>query len=171
MHYQPVIAIVAIDATALLAAGTYGYMGWREMRADPPFAPGRFAVSFAALAVAALVGFRVMLPVVGYALLAIALVSVFVYDEILEERSRRRRVASLNPRPPVNWQLLLWIGLAAGSAIGIIFVFTSFVNADLASPLPVQYTFQKIAFVAMVSILAWTFLLGRMLDRRFPSPS
>ncbi len=238
MHYQPTIAIIVIDAFALLAAVSYGRSGWRELRCDPPFAPGRFAVSFVAVAIAVLVGFRVLLPVVGYAILCLALVSVYVYDAVLEERTRRRRVASLTPRSGIDWQLIVWIavstlsiallspyivldeyrvpalivalcslvmsgiawriatapvqlegddiaaerrrdrfrrirktGLASGLAIGIIFVFTSFVNADLRSPMQIQFTVQSIAFFASFGIYGWMLLAGRIVIWRFPSAS
>ncbi|MHB8433301.1 MAG: hypothetical protein ACYC8W_07070 [Candidatus Tyrphobacter sp.] len=76
----------------------------------------RYGVAVVAFALAALVLLGIVQPVIGYAVLCLAMVSVFVADLAYEERARRRRIASLSPRPRADLVPASWAILAALSA-------------------------------------------------------
>jgi len=191
----------------------------------------RFVVAFVALVVAVVVFVSIMSPVVGYGILCLALVSVFLFDLVRDEHTRRRRVASLTPRPAADAVPSVWVAIAVASvlmlapyvilgeqraaalmvgvcafvmagiawriasapvqlegddiqtermrdrasrsrkagltavlAIGSIFVFISFVNADLPSVLPLQRTLLLVSLVTWSGLWAWVTLYGRYLD-------
>lgn len=57
------------------------------------------------------------------------------------------------------------VGLSAVIAIGNVFVFLSFVNAELAVVTPIQLYFHRISFVAWIALLAWQVLYVSHLER------
>jgi len=186
--------------------------------------------ALAALVVGVLVFRSAIVPVVGYGLLCLSLVSVFLFDLLREERARRRRVASLTPRPPADAVPTFWVaiaglsllmlgpyvllgeerpaavmvgicalvmagiawriasaplqlegndlvaervrtrasrslraGMTAVLAIGSIFVFIAFENAELPIVLPLQHTFLLVSFLGWLGLWAWVMLYWRHL--------
>lgn len=107
---------IAIFTFALLVVGVYGWSGLREPRWSPE-AISRIAVALVAAVIAALVAFGMAAPVVAYGLLCLALVSVFAFDLLQEERERRRRIASLASRPSADVIPTVWIVCAAMSPV------------------------------------------------------
>ncbi len=110
---------IAIFTFALLVVGVYGWSGLSE-RCWRPEAISRIAVAFVAAVIAALVAFGMAAPVVTYALLCLALVSVFAFDLLQEEHERRRRVASLASRPAADVIPTVWIACAAVSPVMLV---------------------------------------------------
>lgn len=117
MHWATFQAALATSAVAMLAVIVYGVMGIRTRRCDPASARAYFSVAFVALALAMLMLLQVLSPVVGYSLLCLALAGYQVASLLQDERVRRRRVASLVPRPAVEAIPATWIGLAAASTV------------------------------------------------------
>ncbi|MDP9111548.1 MAG: hypothetical protein M3M96_07950 [Candidatus Eremiobacteraeota bacterium] len=228
----------AIGAVALLCAIVNVGLGIRAGRCDRTSALSRFSVAFIALVVAVLVFVPIVSPVAGYGVLCLALVSVFLFDLLREEHTRRRRVASLTPRPAAEPVPSVWVAIAVASvlmlapyvilgeqraaalivgacafvmagiawriasapmqlegediqtervrdrasrsrkagltavlAIGSIFVFISFVNADLPAVLPLQRTLLLVSLLTWSGLWAWVMLYGRYLDSLSPSAS
>jgi hypothetical protein len=60
---------------------------------------------------------RAISPIIGYSILCLAMVAVYLADLVQEERAQRRRVASLAPRPPVPALPMVWIVVAALSTL------------------------------------------------------
>ena len=226
-----IVQSVAISAVAVLGAIVNVVLGIRVGRCDTTSALSRFVVAFVAIAVAVLVFVPIISPVVGYGMLCLALVSVFLFDLLREEHTRRRRVASLTPRAAADVVPSVWVaitvssvlmlapyvvlgeqraaalmvgvcafvmagiawriasapvqldgedihierirdrasrsrkaGLTAVLAIGIIFVFISFVNSDLPAVLPVQRILLLVSFATWAGLWAWVTLYWRYLD-------
>ena len=220
-----------MTAVAVLGALALVVLGIRVGRRDTTSALSRFAVALVAFVVAVLVFVPIISPVVGYGMLCVALVSIYLFDLLREEHTRRRRVASLTPRPAAEAVPSVWVamavasvlmlapyvilgeqrvsalivgicafvmagiawriasapvqldgediqterirdrasrsrkaGLAAVLAIGSIFVFISFVNADLPAVLPLQRTLLLVSFVTWAGLWAWVTLYWRYLD-------
>ncbi len=220
MYSEAFVERLAILAIAVLAAAVYAVRGTREQR---------FVVPPVALVIAVLVGFGFVAPVIAYGLLCLAMVSGYL---VREERARRRRVASLAPRPAVDAVPTIWIVSAAASAlmltpyvvfaeqraaallvgacalvmaaiawrvasapeqlaglniqlermrdrawrsrragitavlaVGIVFTFISFVNAELPVVMPVQRTLHLASFVLWVALCAWAAWYVHRLDR------
>ena len=220
MNPEVTIQRLAVAAVCALAAVVYAGRGTREQR---------LVVAPVALAIGVLVGLGIVAPVVAYGLLCLTMVSVFL---VREERTRRRRVASLAPRPAVDAVPIVWIasaatsalmltpyvvfgqqraaallvgacalvtaaiswriasapielegtdirserlrdrasrfrraGLTAVLAIGIVFVFISFVNSELQVVMPVERIFLYASLVAWASLWAWVAWYVHRLDR------
>jgi hypothetical protein len=111
---QPVLLV---SGFAVLAAILFVVLAARAARCDVGTALSRFAVAAVALVIAMLVFLRVASPVVGYGMLCLALVSVYLFDLLQEERARRRRVASLTPRPAAEATPAAWVAIAAASVL------------------------------------------------------
>ena len=107
----------AIGAVALLCAIVNVGLGVRAGRCDRTSALSRFSVAFIALVVAVLVFVPIVSPVAGYGVLCLALVSVFLFDLLREEHTRRRRVASLTPRPAAEPVPSVWVAIAVASVL------------------------------------------------------
>jgi hypothetical protein len=76
----------------------------------------RVGVGVVAFAIAALVMLGQIAPVIAYAILCLSMVSVYIVDLVQEEHARRRRVASLSPRPRADRIPAIWAVVAALSA-------------------------------------------------------
>ena len=107
---------IAVSAIALLAAAVYGLAGARTSSCSAQSAPARYTVAAVALALLPLCWIGPVPPVASYGVLCMALASVYVVDTLKQERARRRRVASLEPRPPADALPIVWIATAAASA-------------------------------------------------------
>jgi len=105
---------ILVSATAALAAIVYLASPLRPRCLESPSA--RFGVGVVAFAIVALVMLGLIAPVVGYAVICLSLVSVYVVELVQEERARRRRVASLAPRPRADRIPAIWTVVAALSA-------------------------------------------------------
>ncbi|GAC1654678.1 MAG: hypothetical protein NVS9B12_05390 [Vulcanimicrobiaceae bacterium] len=93
--------------TLVMALGVAGFHAWRGTREQ------RFVVAPAALFIAILVALNALSAAVGYGLLCLTTVTVYL---IKEERAQRRRIASLAPRPAIEALAAIWIASAALSA-------------------------------------------------------
>jgi hypothetical protein len=225
-----------VSAVASLVIICNVVLGVRERRGDAASALSRFVVAFIALVIGVLVVLHVALPVVGYGLLCLLLVSYQLFDQLQDEHARRRRVASLTPRPAAEAVPTIWVAVAAASvlllapyvtlgeqraaalivgicalvmagiawriasapvqlkgadirsermrdrasrfrkaglsavvAIGSIFVFIGFVNADLAVVTPLQRILLNVSFATWIGLLAWVMLYWLYLGRRLSS--
>lgn len=216
------VVLQRIVVVAMAGLTVVQYFGWgtRERR---------LLVAPVALVIGVLVGLGAVPPVVGYGLLCLAMVSVYL---VREEHARRRRVASLAPRPMVDAVPMVWIasaaasafmltpyvvfaeqraaalmvgacalvmaaiawriasapveltgtdvplervrdrvwrsrraGIAAVLAIGIVFVFISFVNAELTVVMPVQRVFLLVSLLGWAALAAWVAWYVHRLDR------
>ncbi len=99
-----------VSATAGLAALVYTVFA---VRACGALAAGaRWAVAAGSVALIALLLDGVVAPEIGYALLCLLIVTVYLVDVVQEERERRRRVASLAPRPRVDIAPAIWMVVA-----------------------------------------------------------
>ncbi|MDP9111742.1 MAG: hypothetical protein M3M96_08930 [Candidatus Eremiobacteraeota bacterium] len=107
----------AISAVAVLGAIVHVVLGIRVGRCDTTSALARFVVAFVALGVAVLVFVPIISPVVGYGMLCLALVSVYLFDLLRDEHTRRRRVASLTPRPAAEAVPSVWVAIAVASVL------------------------------------------------------
>jgi hypothetical protein len=221
---------VDIAAVAVLGALVHFVLGVRALRCKTASALSRFSVASVELAIGVLVFFAAISPVIGYGLLCLAIASVFLFDLLQDERTPRRRVASLTPRPaadvvPASWVAIavlspvmlapyvvldeqraaalmvgvcvlvmagiawriasapmrlegediqsericdaasrsLKVGLTAVVAIGSIFVFICFVNANLAAVSPLQQNLLCVSSLTWAVMLAWVALYGRLL--------
>ncbi len=103
---------VLVTAVGVLAGAVY--LGKRGCGAVS--AAARLLVGVGSLTLAVAVGFAVLEPVIGYALMCLLMVAAFAIDLIQEEHARRRRVASLAPRPRVEFVPALWTLVAVLSA-------------------------------------------------------
>lgn len=115
MNMHTFVGNLAVAAFALLIALGHGLLGIRARCCDPPSARLHFLVALASVVVAGLVVFRVASPIVGYALLCLALACFQLCDLLQDEGARRRKVASLVPRPAVEPIPVVWIALVVGS--------------------------------------------------------
>src|ERR1700682_1645070 len=80
-------------------------------------APPRYAAAGVGFAIAVLVILRVMSPIIGYGILCLSTVVVYLADLLREEHARRRRVASLDPRPTVPAMPMAWVIISALSTL------------------------------------------------------
>ena len=108
---------IAVTATATLVFVVHLWSGWRGC---VKLAAARYISGTVALAIGALVILGFVAPVIGYAVLLLSLVSVSAVDLVQEEHGRRRRVASLTPRPRVDGVPAIWTVVAALSAAMVI---------------------------------------------------
>ncbi len=106
---------LAVGAVAGLTVIVHAVAGIRERRCDTASALAHFVVALSALVLAFLILIRVVSPVVGYALLCLALTGHPLFDLLQDEHMRRRRVASLAPRPVAEVVPTIWIAIAAAS--------------------------------------------------------
>lgn len=106
---------LTIGATAVFGAILMVAIGLRQRGCDGEAARTRFAFAAVALVIAVLVLSRAVSSVVGYALLCLALVGSQLVDLLREERTRRRRVASLVPRPAADAVPTVWVAIAVAS--------------------------------------------------------
>ncbi len=106
-----------ITAFAVLVLAVSLWSGWRCCGQS---ARARYGVGIAALVIGALVLFGLIDPVIAYAVICLLLASLYVVDLLQEEHARRRRVASLVPRPRVDYILGIWTAVAALSAALVI---------------------------------------------------
>ncbi|HTX58571.1 MAG TPA: hypothetical protein VMH02_02755 [Verrucomicrobiae bacterium] len=108
-----------VAAVGLLAAVVYGMLGMRNRRRDPPYARAFFVTALIAFLIALLVVFQAVSPVVGYGLMCLAL-SMFQLADLLQDehaRARRRRVASLAPRPAAEPIPTVWVALTVAAGL------------------------------------------------------
>ncbi|MDH2909448.1 MAG: hypothetical protein PXZ07_04950 [Candidatus Eremiobacteraeota bacterium] len=82
--------------------------------------PVRFTLASAAFAIAALEALGDLAPVVGYSILCLSVASFFLADLLLDERTRRRRVALLTPRPATELIPTLWIAMTLLSTSALV---------------------------------------------------
>jgi hypothetical protein len=224
---------LTVSAVSALMVVRFLVLGCQERDCDRTWANALFALAAIALVVGPLAFFQIVPAVVGYSLLCLALVSLYLFDLIREERTRRRRVASLTPRPSAEPIPTVWVAIAAASvlmlapyvvlneqrgaalmvalcacmmagiawriasapvqlagddiqtermcerasrtrkaglsavlAIGSVFVFMSFVNADLPTTLPAQRLLLLVSFVSCAGLWAWVMLYWHLLNRR-----
>lgn len=108
------VRTVAVAATVVWGGFVYTMSPRRPDFLDSTTA--RIGTGAAALAVAALVMFGIIPAVIGYAILGVSLAVVQVVDLVKEERARKRRVASLSPRPRADLAPAIWTIVAALSA-------------------------------------------------------
>lgn|GEM_PF-1442034 len=113
--FQAELAATSAFAGSVLII--YGILGIRQRRCDPVSARKSFAVALLALVLALLMLPQVLSPVVGYSLLCLALAGSQLFDLLQDERARRRRVASLAPRPNAEAIPTVWVALAVASAL------------------------------------------------------
>jgi hypothetical protein len=106
-----------VAATAVFVAFVCVGTGIRVVHSGAASAPARFAIAFVALVIAVLVLLRVTSPVIGYGALCLALVSVYLFDLLRAEHARRRRVASLTPRPAAEVVPTIWVAIAMASVL------------------------------------------------------
>ena len=115
MHVEVVtVQRIVVTATATLAGVIYIASPLRPdcLRS----VSATFGVGVVAFAIAALVMSGLIAPVIAYAVLCLSMVSVYVVDLVQEEHARRRRVASLSPRPRADLIPAIWTVVAALSA-------------------------------------------------------
>jgi hypothetical protein len=117
MHLGMFFLSLAVSAVAVLGAIMYLSTGLRMRRCDKTSARSRFFVAFVALVLAALVFLGIIAPSVGYGVLCLALTSVYLFDLVQEERARRRRVASLTPRPAAEAAPTVWVAITVASVL------------------------------------------------------
>jgi hypothetical protein len=91
----------------------------RARRCGEPSA-ARYAIAAAGFVIAALVALRGLEPVVGYSLVCLSLASVFLADLLVDERARRRRIASLSPRPAADRVPTVWIAITLLSTLTLV---------------------------------------------------
>jgi hypothetical protein len=108
---------VFISLVAVAGAVVNAVLAVRARGCDRPSAVARMAVACVELAIGALVFFRLVSPTVGYGLLCLSLVSVYLFNLLREERTRRRRVASLTPRPAADAIPACWVAIAGLSLL------------------------------------------------------
>ena len=108
---------LSLSAVAALAALVHAVLGIRARRCDPQSGFLHFVVASVALVIAMLILLGVVSPSIGYAMLCLALASFTLFDLLQDEHTRRRRVASLAPRPPAEALASLWIAIAAASVL------------------------------------------------------
>ena len=116
MHIGTSLPGLAISAAAVLCAIVNLLVGIRMRRFDAASALSRFAIAGVATAIAVLSSVTIIVPAVGYGLLCLALVGGSLFDLVREERARKRRIASLTPRPAAEPILTLWVAIAGASA-------------------------------------------------------
>lgn len=105
---------ILVAATAMLAGTVNITSPLRPSCLQPVSA--RIGVGVVAFALAAFVLLGFVAPVVAYAVLCLSMVSVYVVDLVQEEHERKRRVASLSPRPRADRIPAIWTVVATLSA-------------------------------------------------------
>jgi hypothetical protein len=106
-----------VAATAVFVGFVCVGTGIRVIHSGTASALSRFLIASVALVIAALTILRVISPVVAYGALCLALVSVFLFDLLRAEHARRRRVASLAPRPAAEVVPTVWVAIAVASVL------------------------------------------------------
>jgi hypothetical protein len=106
-----------VSALAVLGAIINAVLGLRSGHCDAASAFSRFVVASVALVIAVLAVVRVASPAVAYGMLCVAFVSSYLFDQFREERVRRRRVASLTPRPEAEAVPTVWVAIAVASVL------------------------------------------------------
>ena len=117
MHLGTDFLGLTVSAFVALAAIIYLGIGLRMRRRDELSALPRFIVAFVGLALATLVLLGTIEPTVGYGVLCLALVWVYLFDLLRAEHARRRRVASLTPRPVAEAVPIVWIAITVASVL------------------------------------------------------
>lgn len=117
VHVETSLQSLAISAVAVFGAIVYLNIGLRMRRCDKASARSRFLIAFVALVLAALVLLGIIAAVVGYGVLCLALASVYLFDLFQEEHARRRRVASLTPRPVADAVPTVWVAITVASVL------------------------------------------------------
>lgn len=117
MNMHTGLGRLSVSGFAVLAAIVYAWVGVRESRCDAVSGRSRFAVVFVALLSAALILLRVASPIAGYALVCLASASSQMFDLLRNERARRRKVASLAPRPAAEAVPTVWVAIAMVSVL------------------------------------------------------
>lgn len=233
------LAVCAMGVLMAVVYGTTAILGQRIRGrcATSGSVPARYATAALGLALALLVGFRIIPAATSYALLCLALTGIYAVDLLQDEHTRRRRVASLAPRAAIAAVPALWVAIAALSslmltpyfsfpdqrfaaivvgvcvlamaaiawriasapvqlsgedlqseriedrtsrltragitavlAIGIVFVFISFVNADLAVVAPIERIFNFVSLGMWLALWIWEMLYVRNISRSLCSP-
>lgn len=111
---------LVFGAVALLSAAVHVVLAVRVGRRSTASAFALFAVAAVSLAVAVLVVLRAVSPIVGYAVLCLSLASFQLFDLLQDEHARRRKVASLAPRPAAETVPAIWVGVAAASVLMLV---------------------------------------------------
>jgi len=117
MNTHPNVGSLVVGGFAGLAAVVYALRAVRARRRDAPFAFPNLFVAVVALVVGALVLLHVASAVVGYAALCLALAIYQLFDLLRDEQVRRRRTASLRPRPAAEAVPTVWVAIAAASVL------------------------------------------------------
>ena len=126
MHSVPfeqraqIIQIIGIAAFAIFVGIRYLMLALRVRTIDDGSAPARYGVAAAAFVIAALLGLRVLDPIIAYSILCFSLVAVYLADLLEDEHARRRRVAPLAPRPAAEPVPTVWIAIAALSTLTLV---------------------------------------------------
>ncbi len=116
MHTEtPVEFRFVFCALAAVTAVLYTGSAKGAEATDSAFA--RYLVAAVGLVSLVLVAFDKVPAVVAYGVLCLALAGVYVADVLRDERARRRRVASLAPRPMIVGVPTAWIVIAAVSPL------------------------------------------------------
>ncbi len=117
MHAGTSVDRLSVCAVAALCALVYAGCGIRAGSCTTASGLARYIVAGVAVVIAILVGLNKTSAVVSYGLLCLALVSVYVVDLVREEHARKRRVASLAPRPMADAAPTVWVVIAAISPL------------------------------------------------------
>ncbi len=117
MNTHPYVGSLAVGAFAVSAAIAYALRAVRTGRGDVPSALSNFFAVVASLIIGALVLLHVASAVVGYAVLCLALAIFQLFDLLQDEQVRRRRAASLVPRPAAEAVPTVWVAVAAASVL------------------------------------------------------
>ena len=120
MHMAASLPALTVSAVGVWAVLTNLVLGARAARCDGASALPRFVVAADALVIALLVFLGVVAPVVGYGMLCVVLVAGLLFDLMREERARRRRVASLAPRPAAEAVPAVWVAIAVASVLMLV---------------------------------------------------
>jgi hypothetical protein len=111
---------VVVAVAAVLVAILHVGVGVRVRRSDVGASRAFFVVALVALGIAGVVLLRMTSSIVGYGLLCLVLVSRYFFDLVHEERTRRRRVASLVPRAAAEAVPSVWVAIAVASLLMLV---------------------------------------------------
>lgn len=108
---------IDVAAVAAIFGVAYLVVALLRRRHGETSALGLFAVAASGFAIAALVALHYLAPVVAYSVLCFSGATVLLADMLQDEHARRRRVASLSPRPPADSVPIVWITIALTSTL------------------------------------------------------
>lgn len=106
--------ILPLSATCALMGVVFLAIALRRRAgSEPASAYPVYLFAATGFAIAALVWLRAIAPIIGYDVLCVTPAGFYLADLLEDERERRRRVALLAPRPPVEMVPAIWIGVTA----------------------------------------------------------